>query len=102
MFSNTNANLNVVNQNLNVVNQNLNVVNQNLNVANQNLNVVKTLKPLKKMKKPPVYQGYINYQPVAKEKLATIAELFENDKEKFCEYIDDVLSNDFASALKIS
>jgi hypothetical protein len=54
------------------------------------------------MKKPPVYQGYINPQPLAKEKLASIAELFENDKEKFCEYIDDVLSNDFASALKIS
>jgi hypothetical protein len=95
MFSNTNANLNVINANLNVANQ-------NLNVSNANLNVAKTLKPLKKMKKPPVYQGYINPQPVAKEKLATIAELFENDKEKFCEYIDDVLSNDFASALKIS
>jgi hypothetical protein len=95
MFSNAN-------QNLNVSNQNLNVVNANLYVVNANLNVVKTLKPLKKMKKPPVYQGYINPQPLNKEKLATIAELFENDKEKFCEYIDDVLSNDFASALKIS
>ena len=96
MLSNTNANLNVVNQNLNVSNANLNVVKQNLNVSNANLNVAKTLKPLKKMKKPPVYQGYINPQPVDKEELTkmTTAELLK--------YIDNDLSNDFASALKIS